>query len=93
MNTTLLSSRSNRRTFTGAWIETDLDIVIELPVSVAPLRVRGLKLNKMQQSSLFSSRTFTGAWIETSKFYILYTEYECRTFTGAWIETGYKVGR
>ncbi len=53
------------RTFTGAWIETSISFFICKYISVAPLRVRGLKQQKYIYRYKTKCRTFTGAWIET----------------------------
>ena len=53
------------RPFTGAWIETEWDIVSPPENIVAPSRGRGLKLVLVPVDSHTIGRPFTGAWIET----------------------------
>ncbi len=53
------------RTFTGAWIETNIRSPLHCKSNVAPLRVRGLKQLSDIRKKLDKRRTFTGAWIET----------------------------
>ena len=60
-----------RRTLTGAWIETgDISIML-YDESVAPSRVRGLKLQPNARTRRKSGRTLTGAWIETYLCYLI----------------------
>ena len=54
--------------------------------TVAPSRVRELKLSVENKKGPDLSRTLTGAWIETSDINREITK-ESRTLTGAWIET------
>ena len=77
----------NRRTLTGAWIETIVSCIVLFVFSVAPLRVRGLKRIAALLSVFLSSRTLTGAWIEINKWRSKLEHPEGRTLTGAWIET------
>ena len=53
------------RTLTGAWIETFANGRRTTRMTVAPSRVRGLKLSQLMTDMVKSSRTLTGAWIET----------------------------
>ena len=75
------------RTFTGAWIETNIADSTTKLYRFAPSRVRGLKPQAALHHYYRYVRTFTGAWIETL-ISILSIYYQAvRTFTGAWIET------
>ena len=75
------------RTFAGAWIETTLRHTSHNGRVVAPLRVRGLKLQIGYDPYKSSGRTFAGAWIETSLICASRGGSRSRTFAGAWIET------
>ena len=79
--------RASSRTFTGAWIETKSSLNGSLFFTVAPLRVRELKLRNRKEKKQKKSRTFTGAWIETYVLFQCLHPTQSRTFTGAWIET------
>ena len=56
---------NSSRTLTGAWIETLYLVVNCSNNTVAPSRVRGLKLDLCPFGTTVTSRTLTGAWIET----------------------------
>ena len=55
----------DRRTLTGAWIETNSIWTTSLRRVVAPSRVRGLKPTMTTAARAPNCRTLTGAWIET----------------------------
>ena len=86
--TAKLAKEKGCRTFAGAWIETAISRAHQGRSTVAPLRVRGLKLVFLRHHpEPRRRRTFAGAWIETQ-----YNEHRpvpvrSRTFAGAWIET------
>ena len=54
--------------FTGAWIETSINIAVCPYIESHPSRVRGLKREVLNEA-LFTQAVapFTGAWIETRK--------------------------
>ena len=53
------------RTRMGAWIETSSMVSVRIPDPVAPVWVRGLKLDTEEWRNELTSRTRMGAWIET----------------------------
>ena len=79
---------SNGRALTGAWIETEKDVIELLFIWVAPSRARGLKLGSPPtKRPAEACRALTGAWIETGISISESTGIPCRALTGAWIET------